>query len=115
MLIGVDRKHLAFAPARELGFHFFDQCPLFCICFALVQINRFGNDERFAAFGFRVKFRPVKVPKPFGLSGHASSAFSMVLATLLLPRCSFRQAVISSSSSSYAVFRGSAIATGTTS
>src|SRR5690349_1636222 len=29
VLVGVDRKHLAFAAPRELTFHFLDQCPLF--------------------------------------------------------------------------------------
>src|SRR5271157_5462350 len=60
VLVGVDSKDLALAAARELALHLFDQCPLFCIRFVLVQINRFGNDERFAAFGFWVKFRTVQ-------------------------------------------------------
>src|SRR5664279_1014635 len=60
VLVGVDSKDLALAAACELRFYLFDQCPLFCIRFVLVQINRFGNDERFATFGFRVKFRTVQ-------------------------------------------------------
>src|ERR1035438_673379 len=40
VLVGVNGKDLAFAAACELGFHFFDECPLLCIRFVLVQINR---------------------------------------------------------------------------
>src|ERR1035438_8394625 len=63
VLVSVDGKYLAFAAACELGFHFFDKCPLLRIRFVLVQINRFGNDERFAAFGFWVEFRAVQSAK----------------------------------------------------
>ena len=52
VLVGVDREDLALAAPRELGFHFFDQCPLFGIRFVPVQINRFGNDKRFPASWF---------------------------------------------------------------
>src|SRR5664279_2463936 len=60
VFIGVNRKHLALAAASELGFHLFDQRPLFGIRLVLVQINRFCNDKRFAALGFWVEFRTVQ-------------------------------------------------------
>src|SRR5271157_6384109 len=60
VFIGVNRKHLALAAACELGFHLFDQCPLFCVCFVPVQINRLGNHKAHAALGFWVEFRPVQ-------------------------------------------------------
>src|SRR5208337_991733 len=60
VLIGVNRKDLALAAACELGFHFLDECPLLGIRLVLVQVNRFGNDKRIAAFGFWVEFRPVQ-------------------------------------------------------
>src|SRR5271166_1165656 len=63
VLIGVNGKYLALAATRELGFHLCDECPLFCIRFVLVQIDRFGNDKRFAAFGFWVEFRAVQSAK----------------------------------------------------
>src|SRR5664279_2187612 len=60
VLVGVDSKDLALAAACELRFHLFDQCPLFGIRLVLIQINRLGNDKRFAALGFRVEFRTVQ-------------------------------------------------------
>src|SRR5271166_5396939 len=63
VFIGVNRKDLALAAASELGFHLFDQRPLFGIRLVLVQINRFCNDKRFAAFGFCVEFRAVESAK----------------------------------------------------
>src|SRR5271165_479706 len=39
VLIGVNGVDLALATTRELSFYLFDQCPLFCVSFVLVQID----------------------------------------------------------------------------